>query len=142
MVRKTSNSSKHKGKKYQVKEEDSTSMHETSYYDDWKPKKGKVVCSYCNKPNHGEDVWMKKQLARCISILDKYNLKFLIMSGTSNQLRILKSHLMKRNARRWATPCLQQLFHLLLHMKRGENNLHNMLSSSSTSSSFERGFFP
>ena len=75
--RNTSSSSKHKGKKYQAKEEDSTSMQETSNSEDGKPKKGKVVCSYCNKPNHGEDICMKKQFAQCISILEKHNLKIL-----------------------------------------------------------------
>ena len=60
MVRNTSSSSKHKGKKYQSKEEDSTSMQDTLDSEDGKPKKGKVVCSYCKKPNHGEDVCMKK----------------------------------------------------------------------------------
>ena len=73
--RNTNNDSKHKGKKYQDKEEDSTSMQETSNYEYGKPNKGKVVCSYCKKPNHGEDVCMKKQLTRCISILEKHNLK-------------------------------------------------------------------
>ena len=75
MGRKTSRNSKHKGKKYQSKEEDSASMQDTSDSEDGKPKKGKVVCSYCKKPNHGEDVCMKKQLAQCISILEKHNLK-------------------------------------------------------------------
>jgi len=73
--RKTRSSSKHKGKKYQSKEEDSASMQETSDSEDEKPKKGKVVCSYCKKPNHGEDVCMKTQLAQCISILEKHNIK-------------------------------------------------------------------
>ena len=50
-------------------------MHETSNYEDGKPKQGKVVCSYCKKPNHGEDICMKKQLAQCISILKRRNLK-------------------------------------------------------------------
>ena len=50
-------------------------MQDTSDSEDGKPKKGKVVCSYCKKPNHGEDVCMKKQLAQCISILEKHNLK-------------------------------------------------------------------
>ena len=75
MGRKTSSSSKRKGKKYQAKEEDSTSMQETSNSKYGKPKKGKVVYSYCKKPNHGEDVCMKKQLAQYISILKKHNLK-------------------------------------------------------------------
>ena len=52
-------------------------MQETSNSEYGKPKKGKVVCYYFNKPNHGEDVCMKKKLAQCINILEKHNLKIL-----------------------------------------------------------------
>ena len=75
--RNTSTNSKHKGKKYQAHEEDSSSMKVTSDSEGGKPKKGKVVCSYYKKHNHEHDVCMKKKLAQCISILEKHNLKIL-----------------------------------------------------------------